>query len=237
MNSKKVPGLEVRLQKFLADAGVASRRECESLIEAGRVKVNGQTVRILGTKVNPENVQVELDGELITVKKTKTYIAFHKPRGILSTMSDPEGRPSLSDLEAVQSKRLFHVGRLDKESEGLILLTDDGEWANRVSHPSNGVTKVYQLFVAERITPEILKRIRGGVKLRDGLVRVERAALIPGGVELEIHEGRNQIIRRMATELGLTVLRLVRTEIGSIKIGQLPVGKTRNLSTVEVTSM
>ena len=232
--SSSNPVKPLRLQKYLADAGVASRRSAEELIIAGRVRVNGKTVRELGIKINPLNAQVEVDGNPIATKMTKTYLAFHKPRGVLSTISDPKGRPSLSDLPIVKERRLFHVGRLDKESEGLILLTDDGEWANRISHPSNGVMKTYRVQVSQRVTPETIRKIKAGISLDDGLVRPKSVRAMAGGIELELHEGRNQIVRRLCQALDLTVLRLIRTQVGVIKLGELPVGKTRNLSSVEV---
>jgi len=227
----------IRLQKYLADAGVASRRASEELILAGRVSVDGKTVRELGTKIDPENSKVQVDGESIKRSSTNTYIAFHKPRGILSTMSDPEGRPSIGDYFDTRNERLFHVGRLDKESEGLLLLTNDGVWAQKVSHPSKGVGKKYLLFTKEESSGAIAGRVEAGIDLSDGFARARSAKAIPGGYEITIDEGRNQILRRMAATLGLTVLQLIRTEVGQIRLGELPVGKWRNLSSVEVTSI
>lgn len=226
---------EIRLQKFLADAGVASRRKCEELIEAGRVKANGKTVRVLGSKIDPLKVQVEVDNKQIRSVSSKTYIAFYKPKGILSTMSDDRGRSCIGDYFQDRSDRLFHVGRLDKESEGLILLTNDGDWAQQISHPSHGAEKTYQVFVEEMVSRPMLANLKRGVRLEDGLARAERARVIPGGFEIEIHEGRNQIVRRMADSQGLTVLRLKRTKIGKIHLGELKAGKWRYLSTVETT--
>jgi len=226
---------EIRLQKFLADAGVASRRKCEELIEAGRVKVNGKTLRVLGSKIDPLKVQVEVDNKPIQIVSSKTYIAFYKPAGILSTMLDDRGRSCIGDYFLDRSDRLFHVGRLDKESEGLILLTNDGDWAQKISHPSHGAEKTYQVFVEEMVTRPMLANLKRGVRLEDGMARAERARLIPGGFEIAIHEGRNQIVRRMADSQGLTVLRLKRTQIGKIYLGELKAGKWRYLSTVETT--
>jgi 23S rRNA pseudouridine2605 synthase len=226
---------EIRLQKFLADAGVASRRKCEELIEAGRVKVNGKTLRVLGSKVDPLKSQVEVDNKPIHIATSKTYIAFYKPTGILSTMLDDRGRSCIGDYFQDRSERLFHVGRLDKESEGLILLTNDGDWAQQISHPSHGAEKTYQVFVEEVVTRSMLANLQRGVRLEDGLAKAEKARLIPGGFEIEIHEGRNQIVRRMAATQGLTVLRLKRTQIGKIHLGELKPGKWRYLSTVETT--
>ena len=226
---------EIRLQKFLADAGVASRRKCEELIEAGRVKANGKTLRVLGSKIDPLKVQVVVDNKPIRLVSSKTYIAFYKPKGILSTMSDDRGRSCIGDYFQDRSDRLFHVGRLDKESEGLILLTNDGDWAQQISHPSHGAEKTYQVFVEEMVSRPMLANLKRGVRLEDGLARAERARVIPGGFEIEIHEGRNQIVRRMADSQGLTVLRLKRTKIGKIHLGELKAGKWRYLSTVETT--
>lgn len=227
----------IRLQKFLADAGVASRRASEGLILAGRVSVNGKIIRELGTKIDPENSKVQVDGESIKQSNNETYIAFHKPLGVLSTMFDPEGRPSIGDYFETRNERLFHVGRLDKESEGLILLTNDGDWAQQVSHPSRGVAKKYLLFTKEESSGAVSGRLEAGIDLDDGFARARKAKAIPGGYEVVIEEGRNQILRRMAAALGLTVVRLIRTEVGQIRLGELPVGKWRNLSNVEVISM
>lgn len=227
---------EIRLQKYLADAGVASRRKCEELIESGRVKVNGKVQKVLGSKIDPLNTKVEVDNKPILQVSTKTYISFYKPKGVLSTMSDDRGRSCIGDYFQDRSDRLFHVGRLDKESEGLILLTNDGDWAQRISHPSHGAAKTYQVIVEESVTRSILANLNRGVRLEDGLAKGERTKLIPGGFEIEIHEGRNQIVRRMAAHQGLTVLRLTRIQIGKIRLGELKSGKWRYLSSVETTN-
>lgn len=227
---------EIRLQKYLADAGVASRRKCEELIESGRVKVNGKVQKVLGSKIDPLKSKVEVDNKPILRVSTKTYIAFYKPKGVLSTMSDDRGRSCIGDYFQDRSDRLFHVGRLDKESEGLIVLTNDGDWAQRISHPSHGAAKTYQVIVEESVTRSILANLNRGVRLEDGLAKGERTKLIPGGFEIEIHEGRNQIVRRMAAHQGLTVLRLTRTQIGKIRLGELKSGKWRYLSNIETTS-
>ena len=225
--------MEIRLQKYLADAGVASRRACEELIVSGRVSVNGKIVTKLGTKINPENAQVTLDGKAIKQKNTKTYIAFYKPRGVLSTMSDPSGRSSLSSFFSDWSERLFHVGRLDKESEGLILLTNDGDWAQKIAHPKFGLVKKYRVATDRALSAREIEQLKAGVKIENGVARAISAKRIPEGVEIAIHEGRNQIIRKMIEALGIEVLALIRTEIGSIKLGELKAGKWRYLSDVE----
>ena len=224
---------ETRLQKFMADCGVASRRACEGLIEEGRVKVNGKVIRTQGLKINPIKDQVQVDGKTITCSISKTYIAFHKPRGILSTMSDPEGRPSLADFFESFEDRLFHVGRLDKESEGLLLLTNDGSWANDLAHPSMGVEKSYRVTVEEVVTRQQLLKLTKGIQLDDGLAKATQVKAIPGGFEITLHEGRNQIVRRMAAALGLSIISLKRVRIGRIHLGELKSGKWRYLSSVE----
>lgn len=226
----------VRLQKFMADCGVASRRACEALIDEGRVKVNGKIVKTQGVKIDPINTKVEVDNELINVTKTKTYLAFNKPAGILSTMSDPEGRPSLQDFFGSWPDRLFHVGRLDKESEGLIILTNDGQWAHESTHPSFGVEKTYLVQSEEPISRSAFQKLMEGVELEDGLAKPISVARRGAMIEVVIHEGRNQIVRRMFDALGYPVERLIRTAIGSIKLGELPPGKWRSLNSVELSS-
>ncbi|MFM8844172.1 MAG: pseudouridine synthase [Actinomycetota bacterium] len=227
----------VRLQKFMADCGVASRRACEEVITAGGLKVIVRKVTSKGVKIDPINTQVEVDGQIITQHKTKTYIAFHKPRGVLSTMSDPEGRPNLGDYFGGFSERLFHAGRLDKESEGLIILTNDGAWSHEATHPSFGVEKTYLVETAEILPKATFQKLLNGVELEDGLAKPISARQIAGRVELVIHEGRNQIVRRIFDALGHPVERLMRVAIGSIKLGELPVGKWRNLNEVETRSL
>ena len=226
----------VRLQKFMADCGVASRRACEALIDEGRVKVNGKIVKTQGVKINPINTKVEVDNELISTTKTKTYLAFNKPAGILSTMSDPEGRPSLQDFFGSWPDRLFHVGRLDKESEGLIILTNDGQWAHESTHPSFGVEKTYLVQTEEPISRSAFQNLVEGVELDDGLAKPISVARRGAMIEVVIHEGRNQIVRRMFDALGYPVERLIRTAIGSIKLGELPPGKWRSLNSVELVN-
>ncbi len=226
----------VRLQKFMADCGVASRRACEALIDEGRVKVNGKIVKAQGVKIDPINTKVEVDNELISATKTKTYLAFNKPAGILSTMSDPEGRPSLQDFFGSWPDRLFHVGRLDKESEGLIILTNDGQWAHESTHPSFGVEKTYLVQTEEPISRSAFQNLMEGVELEDGLAKPISVARRGAMIEVVIHEGRNQIVRRMFDALGYPVERLIRTAIGSIKLGELPPGKWRSLNSVELVN-
>ncbi|GDX22312.1 pseudouridine synthase [Actinomycetes bacterium] len=229
----------IRLQKVLADAGVASRRASEKLILDGRVSVDGRVIRELGTKINPINSVVQVDGEVIVRKTTKSYIAFNKPVGVLSTMSDPEGRPSLNDFFGGRNERLFHVGRLDKESEGLLLLTNDGELTHQSTHPSFGVEKTYFVEIFAPITKEQISELKSGIRLADGLARPLKVEAIPGQnwARVVIHEGRNQIVRRMFDELGQPVQRLVRLAFGPVVLGELPVGKWRELNVAEVLSL
>ena len=229
----------LRLQKVLADAGVASRRASEQLILEGRVVVDGRVIRELGTKIDPINSIVEVDGEVISRVITKSYIAFNKPIGVLSTMSDPEGRPSLGDFFSGRNERLFHVGRLDKESEGLLLLTNDGDLTHQSTHPSFGVEKTYFVEIFSPITKEQITELKTGVRLEDGLARPIKVEAVPGQswARVVIHEGRNQIVRRMFDELGQPVQRLVRLAFGPIMLGELPVGKWRELNVAEVLSL
>ena len=224
---------ELRLSKFIADCGIASRRKAEELIADGRVTVNGKQIREQGIKINPIKDEVKVDGKLLELQKTKTYLAFHKPRGILSTMTDPEGRPCLGDFFDSREARLFHVGRLDKDSEGLILLINDCQWAQEMAHPSFEISKRYQVLLDRPLASSDFRKIRSGVELEDGMVKVKEASGQGRSVTLEIHEGRNQIIRRLMGELGYEVERLLRDRIGSISLGELPAGRWRHLNESE----
>jgi len=225
---------QIRLQKVLADSGVASRRACEKLILDGKVKVDGKVIRVLGSKIDPEISKVSVEGKSINLKKTNLYIAFNKPRGVLSTMSDPSSRPSLGDYFPADDHRLFHVGRLDKESEGLIILTNDGAWAQRLLHPSFEIKKRYFVVTDRKIRREEAERLLNGVRIEGGIAKAITARSIGDGIEIEIHEGRNQVIRKMIAALGLEVLMLRRTRVGKIELGELPSGKWRHLSSVEL---
>ncbi len=233
----------IRLQKVLADAGVASRRASEELILAGRVSVDGQQILELGTKINPEISKVEVDGEAISAKKTNVYLAFHKPIGVLSTMSDPDGRASLGDYFKDRQERLFHVGRLDRESEGLILLTNDGDLAHRASHPSYGLVKKYLIEIEGVLSKDQLHEIELGVALEDGLARALKIQTVReinpkhSWVEISIHEGRYHIVRRIFEYFEIPVLRLVRTDFGPIALSETGVGRYRKLNEVELTNL
>ena len=227
-----------RLNKIIADAGVTSRRGADELIMDGRVSVDGIVIRELGAKFDPEKTRVEVDGETITQSLTKTYLALHKPRGVLSTMYDPDGRPSLADFIDLRTERLFHVGRLDKESEGLILLTNDGDLTFRATHPSFGLEKSYIIEFEGKLPQGIEKTLLNGVELEDGMARVlNYKQLSPTWLEVTIHEGRYHIIRRLMEAVGVEVLRLIRTRFGPISLGETPVGRWRDLNEGELISL
>lgn len=232
----------VRLQKVLAAAGLGSRRACEDLIAAGRVTVDGNRVDELGVRVDPLTAVIHVDGMRVQLDSSIVTIALNKPKGVVSTMHDPEGRPSIGQFVSDREERLFHVGRLDAETEGLILLTNDGDLANRLSHPSHGVTKVYLVQLEGRVTPSLGARLVKGVELEDGLAKVDKFQIVQTTpqaslVEIELHEGRNRIVRRIFDEVGYPVTQLVRTQIGPIRLGDLKPGRTRVLSKTEVGSL
>ena len=233
----------IRLQKVLADAGIASRRASEQLILEGRVSVDGAQIRELGSKVDPEISKVEVDGESINTKKTNVYLAFHKPVGVLSTMSDPDGRPSLGDYFKERNERLFHVGRLDRDSEGLILLTNDGDLAHRATHPSYGMVKKYLVEIEGLLTKEQQLEISQGVQLQDGLARALEIKVLReinpkhSWVEISIHEGRYHIVRRIFEHYELPVMRLIRTDFGPILLAETGVGRYRKLNEVELSNL
>lgn len=232
----------VRLQKVLAAAGLGSRRACEDLIAAGRVTVDGNRVDELGVRVDPLTAVIHVDGMRVQLDSSIVTIALNKPKGVVSTMHDPEGRPSIGQFVSDREERLFHVGRLDAETEGLILLTNDGDLANRLSHPSHGVTKVYLVQLEGRVTPSLGARLVKGVELEDGLAKVDKFQIVQTTpqaslVEIELHEGRNRIVRRIFEEVGYPVTQLVRTQIGPIRLGDLKPGRTRVLSKTEVGSL
>jgi 23S rRNA pseudouridine2605 synthase len=220
----------VRLQKVLAGAGLGSRRACEALIAAGRVEVDGVVVREQGVRVDPARVVLHVDGERVQLDPDKVTLALHKPRGMVSSMHDENGRPDLSQV--VNDTRLFHVGRLDADSEGLLLLTNDGDLAHRLTHPSHEVAKTYVVTVQGRVKPAVGAALRHGVDLEDGPAAVDQYRLIDATskrslVEVVLHEGRNRIVRRMFESVGHPVIRLVRTQIGPVRLGDLRPGQTR----------
>ncbi len=236
----------VRLQKLLAQSGVASRRRCEELMLDGEVEVDGEIVTRLGTKVDPRTAVIRVSGRRLPPVSPHVYLVLHKPRGVVSTMSDPEGRRTLQDYVADRPERLFHVGRLDTDTSGLILLTNDGDFAHRLAHPSYEVDKTYVTEVEGDVSQATLRRLRDGVTLEDGPVTVSRARLVSRGeggasgrsiVELVIHEGRNRIVRRLLAEVGHPVRRLTRTQLGPVRLGSLASGGLRDLTADELGAL
>src|SRR3954454_24247673 len=245
MNDVHSSGLEmddeglIRLQKLLAQSGVGSRRKCEELMLAGLVEVDGEVVTRLGTKVDPTSAVIRVDGKRLPPVSPHVYLVLNKPRGVVSTMSDPEGRRTLSDFLQDRPERLFHVGRLDTDTEGLILLTNDGDFAQRVAHPSYELDKTYVAEVDGVVSKATLRRLRDGVTLEDGPVEVSASRLVSSTadrsiVELVIHEGRNRIVRRLLAEVGHPVRRLTRTAIGPVLLRGLRSGELRELSLDEL---
>ncbi|GAB1817543.1 pseudouridine synthase [Herbidospora sp. RD11066] len=237
-DTTEVPGGE-RLQKVLAQAGVASRRACEDMIGEGRVTVDGQVVRRFGARVDPTKQIIHVDGKRIPTAPDLVYYALNKPIGVVSTMEDPEGRPCLADFVQELAPRLFHVGRLDTETEGLLLLTNDGELAHRLTHPSYGVSKKYWAKVPGPIQRDLHKTLRNGIELEDGLAKVDSFNVVQEHgqqalVEIVLHEGRKHIVRRLLEETGHRVIDLARIEFGPVKLGRLKPGTIRALSLHEV---
>lgn len=233
---------DIRLQKVLAAAGLGSRRACEELIAEGRVEVDGRLVREQGLRVDPERAVIKVDGMRVSTRTATVYLAVNKPRGMVSTMSDPQGRPCLADLVGNREQRLFHVGRLDADSEGLILLTNDGELAHRLTHPSFGVPKTYLAEVVGTVPRDLGKLLRTGVELEDGLVQVDSFRVVGRSgarvmVEVVLHEGRNHVVRRLLAAVEHPVQRLIRTAVGPIKLGDLRPGRTRPLNRGEISEL
>ncbi|OMC42949.1 pseudouridine synthase [Mycobacterium sp. IS-2888] len=231
-----------RLQKVLSQAGVASRRAAEKLIVDGRVEVDGQVVTELGTRVDPDVSVIRVDGARVVLDDSMVYLALNKPRGMHSTMADDRGRPCIGDLverKVRGTKNLFHVGRLDADTEGLILLTNDGELAHRLMHPSHEVPKTYLATVTGSVPRGLGKKLRAGIELEDGIARVDDFGVvdaIPGKtlVRLTLHEGRNRIVRRLLAAAGFPVESLVRTDIGAVSLGKQRPGSIRALRLDEI---
>ena len=246
MADARVPEVDadglIRLQKLLATSGVASRRKCEELMLAGEVEVDGEVVTRLGTKVDPTTAVIRVSGKRLPPVSPHVYLVLNKPRGVVSTMSDPEGRRTLADFVADRPERLFHVGRLDTDTDGLLLLTNDGDFAQRLAHPSYEVEKTYVAEVSGAVDKGTVRTLLAGVTLEDGPVEVRRARVVSstadrGIVELVIHEGRNRIVRRLLAQIGHPVQRLTRTAIGPVRIGNLKAGTLRELTADEVGSL
>jgi 23S rRNA pseudouridine2605 synthase len=232
----------VRLQKLMAAGGVGSRRVCENLIEQGRVEVDGQVVTELGVRINPQTQVVHVDGVRVNLDEDRVYLAFNKPKGVVTTMHDELGRVSLEDYVGNREQRLFHVGRLDAETEGLRLLTNDGDLAHRLQHPAYGVLKTYVATIRGPVQRDVGKRLREGVELEDGPVSVDSFRIVdhqPGKamVEVVLHEGRKHVVRRMLEAVGHPVLELVRTEVGPIRLADLKSGRTRRLNKAEIGAL
>ncbi|WP_286168403.1 pseudouridine synthase [Phycicoccus sp. SLBN-51] len=228
----------VRLQKLLAAAGVGSRRVCENLIEQGRVEVDGQVVTELGVRIRADQV-VHVDGVRVQLDESRVYFAFNKPLGVVTTMSDELGRLNIGDYVGNREQRLFHVGRLDADTEGLLILTNDGDLAHRLQHPRYGVAKKYLAQIAGPVPRDLGKQLREGVELDDGPASVDSFKVVdsmPGKalVEIVLHEGRKHIVRRLLDAVGHPVLTLVRTEVGPVRLGDTKPGKMRPLNKEEV---
>ena len=248
-----VPGGE-RLHKVLAHAGVASRRACEGLIAAGRVSVDGAVVTDQGVRVDPATQVIRVDGSRIIADPDVLTVVLHKPAGVVTTMADPDGRPTVAefarrhlqahagDIAHPEHVRLVHVGRLDTDTEGLLLLSNDGELAHRLMHPGYEIPKTYVAIVSGRVEPWAARKLRRGIELEDGPARADRVTIKDSGpagsiVEITLHSGRNRIVRRMLDAVGHPVTRLVRTRLGPLGIGGLGPGRMRRLSGGEIAAL
>ena len=248
-----VPGGE-RLHKVLAHAGVASRRACEGLIAAGRVSVDGVVVTDQGVRVDPAAQVIRVDGSRIVTDPDVLTVVLHKPAGVVTTMADPDGRPTVADfarryldehagdIARPDAVRLVHVGRLDTDTEGLLLLSNDGELAHRLMHPGYEIPKTYVAIVKGRVEPWAARKLRRGIELEDGPARADRVTIKDSGpagsiVEITLHSGRNRIVRRMLDAVGYPVTRLVRTGLGPLGIGGLRPGRMRRLSGEEIAAL
>ena len=235
----------IRLQKVLAQAGVASRRHSEVMIDEGRIEVNGKIIRRQGVRVDPNVDIIRVDGVRVNVNEELQYFALNKPRGMHTTMEDDMGRPCVGDLVAdriVSGQRLFHVGRLDADTEGLLLLTNDGELANRLMHPKYEVSKTYLATVLGEAKPALVRDLKKGVELDDGIAKADYAQIVDTHqgqslIRLELHEGRKHVVRRMLKAAGFPVQRLVRTKIHTVQLGELKPGAMRALNDSELTAL
>ena len=240
-----------RLQKVLAHAGVASRRACEQLIADGRVSVDGITVTEAGVRVDPLTQEIRVDGSRILTNPELITLMLHKPAGVVTTMEDPEGRPTVAQYgrdylaehpELPDSLRLVHVGRLDTETEGLLLLSNDGELSHRLMHPSFEIAKTYVALVEGQVEPWVPRKLRRGIELEDGEAKADRVTVKDSGprgsiVEITLHSGKNRIVRRMLDAVGHPVTRLARTRLGPLRLGNLRPGQTRPLSGEEIAAL
>ncbi|WP_102192778.1 pseudouridine synthase [Microbacterium aurantiacum] len=238
----------IRLQKVLAGAGVASRRVVEDYIVEGRIRVNGEVVTELGRRIDPEHDLVDVDGTAVQLDVSKRYVMLNKPTGVVSTMKDENGRPDLRRFTEDYEERLYNVGRLDAETSGLLILTNDGEMAHVLAHPSFGVNKVYIAKVEGTVTAQTIAKLTKGIELEDGPIAADKARLLDAStssasgkqsslVELTLHSGRNRIVRRMLAAVGHPVTELVRRQFGPLHLGTLPAGKTRELTKIELGAL
>jgi 23S rRNA pseudouridine2605 synthase/16S rRNA pseudouridine516 synthase len=232
----------IRLQKVLSAAGVASRRVIEQYIVEGRIRVNGQTVTELGRRVDPETDLIDVDGTAVQLDVSKRYVMLNKPTGVVSSMRDENDRPDLRRFTEDYEERLYNVGRLDAETSGLLVLTNDGDLAHVLAHPSFGVTKVYIAKVEGEVTAQTISKLTRGIELDDGPIAADKARLLDTSrgsslVELTLHSGRNRIVRRMLSAVGHPVTELVRRQFGPLHLGTLPVGKTRELTKIELGAL
>jgi 23S rRNA pseudouridine2605 synthase len=235
------PATGERLQKVLALAGVGSRRACEDLIFRRRVTVNGKIAK-LGDKVDPATAEIYVDGQRVITDTKLVYLAMNKPRGVVASLDDEKGRTELADFLGQFEQRIFHVGRLDADSEGLLLLTNDGALAHKLMHPSYGVSKTYLAEVVGPLPRSVGRALQAGVELEDGPARVDAFRLVDtlgktAQVEITLHEGRKHIVRRMMEAVGHPVTRLIRTAVGPIRLGDLRPGGFRHLSNAEIAAL
>ena len=231
-----------RLQKVLARAGVGSRRVCEDMIDEGRISVNGRVVAVQGMRVHPGTDKIAVDGVRIEIRDDRVTYAMNKPVGVITAMSDDRNRPTVGDMVGDLAKGLVHVGRLDQDTEGLLLLTTDGELAHRLAHPSYEVPKTYLAQVSGSVPRDLHRRLRSGVQLEDGPVKVDSFRVVDthagqSVVEVVLHEGRKHIVRRLLAEVGLPVSRLTRTAIGPIELQRMRSGSIRKLSKEELGTL
>lgn len=232
----------IRLQKALAQAGLGSRRACEELMATGRVEVNGEVVEQMGVRVHPATDVIRVDGKRIPPPSDHAYVVLNKPRGVVSTMADENGRRDLSEYVAGRDDRLFHVGRLDTDTSGLLILTNDGDLAHQLAHPSFEIVKTYVALVEGSVGDAVGRSLRDGVELDDGAAAVDRFVVKDRGrgrslVELDVHIGRNRIVRRLLDHVGHPVVELTRTALGPVRLGGLGVGRLRDLSREELGAL